>query len=139
MKVAIVGSSKLTPEEEKEARNVITKLFSITSSHDTIITGDASGVDSLVYEIGTKMFEREVERLESKVKQWNGPGGFRERNLKIAQSAGLVYSIATQKKDESCYHHNPHNPMVPDHQRTGGCWVMKEAKKLNKPVRLFIV
>jgi len=130
MKIAIVGSSRLTVGEATKALDVIHTLQSFA---DEIITGDADGIDAIVRMCG---LSKPVTVMSAGVQQWEGQNGFKMRNIRIAQLADKVYSIATKKiKDKRCYHCNK-----PNHDRTGGCWTKRYAiDKLNKPGETIVI
>ncbi len=130
-KIAIVGSSKLTPVEIDKARNIIESIF---NSHEPaqFITGDARGIDSLVLSYSPTHDITMVKAIEHK---WNGRYGFKTRNIRIAEEADYIYSIATVKKNTPCYHCN-----IKDHERTGGCWTKKYAwNELGKKGQTIII
>ena len=132
MKIAIVGSSRLDEDERDE---VIHQLGVILDKHPNseIITGDADGVDKIVREFLSPEFHVTVEKTNNK--RWDNDG-YKSRNIRIAQRADVVYSIATKKiKDRRCYHCYEQN-----HDRTGGCWTKKYAMdKLHKDGETIII
>jgi len=59
MKVAIVGTSiDLTDDEERDVRQFIAMILKnrYSNSDDIVITGGASGVDSLAFEVARGLF-----------------------------------------------------------------------------------
>ena len=133
MKVAIVGTSKLTCEEEKRISKSLNEIRSIISFLDTeIITGDAKGVDSLV-KIYFEKLGYNVKVYEAKEKKWDSENGFKDRNIRIAKDADYIFSITTHIKNEKCYHCNE------NHQRTGGCYVLKYGRFIGKKGEVIIV
>jgi|SRR6185312_8206212 len=131
MIIAIVGTSKLTDDELDKVCCHIETIVRRLGDNDKIITGDAEGVDHAV-RLWTPRSKLIVEKAETK--QWNAVDGFKARNIRIAQKADKVISISTKIKLERCYHCD-----IPNHERTGGCWTMKQGKKLNKETELIIV
>ena len=134
MKIAIVGSSRLDEHERFLAREYIKKILDNTEYTNEIITGDADGVDELVRSFA---YTRDCMTVcEAKNKKWEGKGGFKERNISIAQQADIVYSIATKKiKDKRCYHCDEQN-----HDRTGECCTKRYAMdKLHKKGETIII
>lgn len=133
MKIAIVGTSRLTEEERDEA---IHQIGLILDKHPDaeFITGDAEGIDNLVRVFLSPEFN--VTMIKAIEKHWEGKYGFKSRNIKIAQMADKVYSIATKKiKDKRCYHCDEQN-----HDRTGGCWTKRYAMdKLHKDGETIII
>lgn len=130
MIIAIVGTSKLMDDELDRVCCHIETIVRRLGDNDKIITGDAEGVDHAV-RLWTPRAKLLVEKAETK--RWNAIDGFKARNIRISRRADKVISISTKVKEEACYHCNK------DHQRTGGCFTMKEAKKLNKETELIIV
>ena len=128
MKIAIVGASRLTDTEEKIAREscetVLKQMIGEHGRDDTIlVSGGAGGVDTIAestaYGLGLKC---NIHRPTSY--NWDG---YKARNLKIAQECNVIYCFPTKLKLEPCYHCGMH-----DHERSGGCWTVKQAKTLKK-------
>jgi len=128
--IAIVGTSHLNNAEQQEALMEIRKIIEQRKENDLIITGDAEGIDSLV---SWECLEIPHRVYEAKVKGWANEGGFKDRNIRIAENSDYVYSITTRTKDEECYHCN-----LP-HQRTGGCWTLKYANSIGKKGSVIII
>ena len=128
MKVAIVGASRLTSIEEKTARESCDILLKqMVREHGrsnlTLVSGGASGVDTIAettaYGLGVKCnIHKPISR------NWDG---YKARNLKIAQECDIIYCFPTKLRLEPCYHCGVH-----DHERSGGCWTVKQAKTLKK-------
>lgn len=130
MKIAIVGTSRLTEQERDKARPIIKGLI---QNADEVFTGDANGIDELVRSFAHKCNCMTVE--EAKDNRWEGQNGFKLRNIKIAQQADYVYSISTKIKEMRCYHCDK-----PNHERTGGCWTKRYAMdKLKKDGETIII
>lgn len=126
MKYAIVGTSKLTGEEQNRAIFIIEALKNDFGKFE-FVTGDALGVDGLVRMVIPR---DRLTVVEAKSKNWDA---FKERNIKIANMADLVVCITTKTRNQRCYHCDA------DHQRTGGCWTMQYARGLGKDIQLIIV
>ena len=133
MKIAIVGSSRLDEEEKERAMQTIEFILQNYEDNIEIITGDAQGIDSIVLMLSPEYNVTMVKAIEH---HWEGKYGFKNRNIKIAQTADKVYSIATKKiKDKRCYHCDEQN-----HDRTGGCWTKRYAMdKLHKDGETIII
>lgn len=137
MKLAIVGTSHLSDNEANDARKAI--IFRIRDAQKEmidneeveILTGDAEGIDRLVREIAIEQ-RLDLKVFCSKQKHWEGYGGFRERNIRIAEQCDEITSIVTKVKKEDCYHHKLST--IP-HERSGGCWTMEYAKHINCHVK----
>lgn len=135
MKIAIVGTSHaLTENEERDIQQLIANILNdYDRDSDEIISGGAKGVDIMAIELASSrgfIFHTILPESE----KWEG--GYKERNLKIAKMCDALYciSIPERSKKERCYHHTP----PAKHQKTAGCWTMKEALKLNKECMLLI-
>jgi hypothetical protein len=65
--------------------------------------------------------------------QWGGPGGFKERNLQIADVSDIVLVVVVRELPpdyhgmtfKGCYHCKGRNP---PHVKSGGCWTAWQAK-----------
>jgi hypothetical protein len=134
MKIAIVGRSKLTGGETDIVHMIVETIVERSRVNgDTIITGDADGVDECVQRITNSGTRISMTVYKSLTKTWNGKHGFKERNIQIAKSADYVYSITTKTKNEKCYHCDL------DHQRTGGCYTLKMARKFGKQGEVIVI
>ena len=131
MKIAIVGTSQnLTENEERDAYQLCATILKDDSA-GTLISGGAKGIDSIAEEVA-KGLGLYVEIYKPKTYDWYG---YSDRNLIIAQECDKLFCITTNVHDEKCYHHDKSQ----DHQRTGGCWTLREAARINKPCRLFVI
>ncbi len=128
MKLAIVGSSRLTSSEEKNARESCEILLkqmvrNFGRNELILVSGGASGVDTIAettaYGLGLKC---DIHRPTSE--NWDG---YKARNLKIAQECDVIYCFPTKVRLTPCYHCG-----TQDHERSGGCWTVKHAKTLKK-------
>ena len=130
MKVGIVGheAKKFTPETEAKAREIIRSLL---SSNDILVSGGChlGGIDIWAEEEADKMgLEKEIHLPA--IKQWEG--GFKQRNLMIANSSDIVHCIVVKEYPENyvgrvfnyCYHCD-----TSDHIKSGGCWTAKRARE----------
>lgn len=143
--LAIVGTSHLSENEEMDARKRIwyeigryayeNATWEQIFSNIMVISGGAVGIDTLVEQICK---EQGVEFLKkSPLKQgWNY---YKIRNIQIARMADKVISISTAKKTVDCYHHINDKVKPREHERTGGCFVIKYAKNLGKKTELVII
>lgn len=132
MKIAIVGSSHLTKDEEKEVRKICFSILKRTSDEEIIvISGGAKGVDTIAVNVAIKLGYQTVEFLPTKQ---DDKKSYFERNMKIAKACEKLYCITTPTKDKECYHHVPPK----DHQKTAGCWTMNQAKALGRSCKLII-
>ena len=132
MKIAIVGSSHLSENEERDVRQFCAGIIKTFSSDVVIISGGAEGVDKIAIEVAENL-EYETQVYPPKEKKWDPPtkDGYKARNMKIAQDCDILYCFPTKLKTTPCYHCK-----VLDHEVTGGCWAMKYAKSLGKKTHL---
>ncbi len=133
-KIAIVGTSNLNNFEWSRVVDIIGNE-GLRQPKIEVVTGDADGVDS-VARVSVSLTDCITTVFHAPAKQWEdkeGMEGFKTRNTKIAEYCDELICITTSVKIKKCYHCNA------DHQRTGGCWTMKEAARLGKPVRLYVV
>ncbi len=139
IKVAIVGASVLTENEERDIQQHINFLLDeLIKDYDveniTIVSGGAKGVDSIAENLAkqkgikTLIFKPEVE-------YWldiGGKMGYKSRNLKIVEACDKMVCFPCAKRDTACYHCNSDK-----HQVGGGCWTMKKAKEAGKTTELI--
>jgi hypothetical protein len=142
MNLGIVGSeaAKFTPTTEKLARMEIRKLIRYHEA-DTIISGAChlGGIDKWAIEEAIKM-GREWLEFPPTIQTWEG--GYKERNLKIAKASDKVFCITVKDlpKEYSgmrflhCYHCN-----TDGHIKSGGCWTVKQAKKMGKETGVIVI
>jgi hypothetical protein len=118
MRLAIVGSTKLVddPRVERIIRQSIKK-----HRPTTVVSGGAKGVDSTAAWVA-KEEGIEVQEHRPTVFQWEGPGGFKERNELIASNCDVLIRIAS--KDATTY---------------GSGWTRDKAVQLGRPTEEFII
>lgn len=132
MKLGIVGTSRpLSEREITDARKIIAHLIK-HFNYPTVVSGGATSIDCLAFHVAESM-GCETELFIPKVPRWEG--GYKERNLKIAQVSDVVVCLTTNVKTQKCYHHSE----IENHQKTAGCWTMVKAVKLGKEGRLYII
>jgi len=128
MKIAIVGSSNLTDTEEADTRKycglVLNQMIREYGAESLIlVSGGASGVDTVAETTATGLgIKCEIHKPAE-----NNWDAYKVRNLKIAESCGIIYCFPTKVRLQPCYHCD-----AKDHERSGGCWTVKQAKALNK-------
>ena len=132
MKIAIVGSSHLTDTEEEDARKscglILDQMIREYGAESlTLISGGASGVDTVAE---TKAVELGI-KCEIHKPAENNWDAYKVRNLKIAESCGIIYCFPTKTRLQPCYHCE-----AKDHERSGGCYTAKHAKSLKKEVHI---
>ena len=137
--IGIVGNGrdKFTDYGYKLAEEKVKEIITI-SNPEKVCSGNSPmlGIDYLVKQLTPP--ERYIE-FAPQVSQWNPKEGigFRERNLKIAESS-VVYVIVANKypkyysgdKFKECYHcfnmqrmkFDVSNHLPTNHVKSGGCW-----------------
>lgn len=142
MIVGIVGSegAKFTPETEAAARSEITRLLS-RPGVTAVCSGGChlGGVDIFAEEEAAKLG---LEAVVFKPKRLTWSGGYKERNLQIADASDEVHCITVKTlpagyrgmRFRLCYHCG-----AADHIKSGGCWTVKMAKKAGKPTSVIVV
>ena len=140
MRVCIVGSesAKFTPETEASARQIIRHCL---RPGDVVVSGGChlGGIDLWAIEEAKALGLDWVEHLP-KHRSWEG--GYKQRNLNIAQDSDRVVCITvrclpgnyTGMRFSNCYHCN-----TDKHVKSGGCWTVKQAIKLGKAGDVFVV
>ncbi len=135
MKIAIVGSSHLSETEEMDARKicgyVLNKALEDRDNIPILVSGGAKGVDSIAEDIANQL---KIKTIIHKPLENNWENGYKPRNMQIAQECNVLYCLPTGIKTTPCYHCG--DVAFCPHEVTGGCWTMKEAKKLKKDTHL---
>lgn len=128
MILAIVGSRQLEEVEHAAAsylvNSIISAEFSLHESNLVVISGGATGVDSLAEEYAGFYldFGLRFEAILPKVRRWEGPGGFKERNIEIIERSNFLVCI--QSRSSETY---------------GSGWTYEEAKRREKEAVRFWV
>lgn len=142
MIVGIVGSeeAKFTVIGATRAKAIIRMLLT-TPGVEQVVSGGChlGGVDEWAAQIGMEL-ELNVTEYIPKVHSWEE--GYKPRNLLIAQRSDEVHCITVKSLPEEytgmrfklCYHCG-----TDEHQKSGGCWTMKQAIRLGKPGKLHVV
>ena len=129
--IGIVGSEeiKFTTSGREIAIQKIIELLSMPGI-EAVVSGGChlGGIDLWAAAIGKELGIYVIEFLPMK-RTWNG--GYKERNIKIAETSDIVHCITVNKlpdnytgmRFEGCYHCHSK-----DHVKSGGCWTMKRAK-----------
>lgn len=147
MRIGIVGSeaAKFTPKTEAQARAIIEKLIYECSAFDgeipVVVSGEChlGGIDIFAKEIALSLNVGYIGHPPI-VHTWEG--GYKQRNLKIAQDSDRVVCITIKQLPESytgmafkwCYHCKSDQ-----HVKSGGCWTVKQAKLLGKPGEVIVI
>ncbi|GAA3750369.1 hypothetical protein [Micromonospora maritima] len=91
--LAIVGSTTFVDLSALAAAEEIIEGVFARRRPDLVVSGGAEGIDSLGVALAKKHGIPHREHLPT-VRQWNGPGGFQERNLLIAGECTRILRIA---------------------------------------------
>jgi hypothetical protein len=83
-----------------------------------------------------------IPTLEYAPRKLTWEGGYKQRNLQIADTSDLLACITLRSLPDSfrgmrfplCYHCGTR-----DHVKSGGCWTMKQARRLGKATELVII
>ena len=130
MKIAIVGSSKATPEHHGQVLSIMNDLMVEHGEDVEFVSGGAKGVDELVHYVCAT---DKIPLKEFLPKTFDWPG-YKARNIEIAEYADIVISIALPFTNKACYHCDKHT-----HDKTAGCWTMKYGRTLGKPGKVIIL
>lgn len=140
MIVGIVGSegAKFTRDTELLARQKIDELLRDASC---VVSGAChlGGIDRWAIEQAQHAKLPWIEYPPA-TKQWTG--GYKERNIQIAEASDLVVCITVKElpphyngmRFKLCYHCG-----TDDHVKSGGCWTVKYAQKLGKEGRVEVI
>lgn len=123
-------AAKFTPLGEQRARAAIREL--LRDPGVTVVSGGChlGGIDIWAEEEARALGFPEERIIVYAPKRF--PGGFMERNLKIAAKSNVVYSIVVTSLPETytglrfpyCYHCKTYT-----HIKSGGCWTAKRARE----------
>lgn len=142
MRVGIVGSesAKFTPETEQLARAEIRRLI---QGADLVVSGRSplGGIDWWAIEEAKKL-GIETREYPPAIDRWEG--GYKQRNLQIAENSDMVACITVKTLPPGfkgmqfrvCYHHSP---PATDHVKSGGCWTAKQAALAGKQTELVVI
>lgn len=131
--VGIVGheAKKFTPATKQLAFEIIRTVL---TEGDVLVSGGChlGGIDIWAEEVADEMGLEKIIYLPKK-RSW--AGGFRERNLQIANKSDILHNIIIERYPEGykgmrfsyCYHCK-----LSTHIKSGGCWTAKNAKRLGK-------
>jgi len=139
MILGIVGheAKKFTAKTEQTCREVIVHLL----AHDVtcVVSGGChlGGVDIYAVEEAKKLGIPFIEHRPVTL-QWSG--GYRERNIKIAEDSDKVICIVVKEYPQEyrgmrfnyCYHCG-----TDQHIKSGGCWTARYAGKIGKQYEII--
>jgi hypothetical protein len=124
VKLAIVGSTSLrdNPEALAIIHSVIDEILCENGGQDlTIISGGAAGIDAMAEEEAGRRGLRTLI-FRPRIRRWDGPGGFQERNLQIAETCDRLVRI-----------------VVRGSKTYGSGWTRDRARELGKATEEFVV
>lgn len=141
--IGIVGSeeAKFTPSGKREAMDLLHKVIGDENVSHVVSGGcHLGGIDSWAMEVAGSFFLK--SRTEFKPKKLSWEGGYKTRNIQIAEASDVVHCITVKRLPEGfqgmrfelCYHCK-----TASHVKSGGCWTMHYAKKLGKRVVLHVI
>lgn len=144
MRLGIVGSegSKFTPESEKAARAAVRELIELEKP-DVVVSGGChlGGIDIWAVEEARALGIATIEHKPIFL-QWAADGGFRDRNLAIANDSDLVVCISVDRLPPGrepdpwnrgpCYHCRAGKGCDKPHIKSGGCWTVIAASRMGK-------
>lgn len=130
--VGIVGheAAKFTPAGERAARALIRALLTAPGVTKVVSGGcHLGGIDIWAEEAGREL-ELEVAVYKPARRTWEG--GYKQRNLQIAEASDVVHCLVVDRLPETyagmrfaeCYHCHRS-----DHVKSGGCWTMHRARR----------
>ena len=138
--VGIVGheEKKFCADTKELALDI---MRSVLSDGDILVSGGChlGGIDVWAEEVADEMG---IEKIIFYPKTRTWAGGYRERNLQIAQRSDILHNIVVAEYPplyvgmtfDYCYHCD-----ATDHIKSGGCWTLKKARLLGKEVRQHII
>jgi hypothetical protein len=144
--LGIVGNAedKFTKIGQEYARIEILRLIVQTADllgEVGVISGDChlGGVDQWAREQALRI-QIPFKDFPPKIRKWEG--GYKQRNIQIAEESNEVYSIVADTyppnykgmRFKLCYHCGTN-----DHVKSGGCWTAKYARSLGKVAKTLIV
>lgn len=139
-RIGIVGSegAKFTVETKLLAQRQIALLLHGATE---VVSGGChlGGIDQWAAEIGRSAGLRVTEFIPKSLR-WSG--GYKERNIQIAEYADVVRCITVKElppgysgmRFKLCYHCG-----TDEHVKSGGCWTVKYAKSLGKKGGIIVI
>jgi len=97
------------------------------------------GIDKWAIQVASEL-GKEIEEFLPEKLQWEG--GYKQRNIQIAEASEEVHCLSVNKlpenysgmKFEYCYHCHRN-----DHIKSGGCWTILYAKRIERKGFLWII
>lgn len=141
-RLGIVGSesAKFTEVSEGLARASIIRAIGESGATHVVSGGcHLGGIDIWAVEEARKLGLEVTEHLP-RTRQWSG--GYKDRNVRIAEDSDKVICITVRKlpkhykgmRFDYCYHCGTN-----EHIKSGGCWTTKYARSLGKPTETVVI
>jgi predicted Rossmann fold nucleotide-binding protein DprA/Smf involved in DNA uptake len=145
-KIGVIGSGsdKFTDFGRSTALHIIDELLkpgvTVVSGHSPV-----GGVD-IWAETMAEQKGLPVEIFVPTVNKWHG--GYRERNMKIAQHSDEIHVIVADKyplgwqgrRFSACYHCQARSMQdAVSHVKSGACWTALKAMRMGKPATWYVV
>lgn len=146
-RLGIVGheAAKFTPETEELARQAIRRSIGDWINpplvQSCVVSGAChlGGIDIWAVEEAKKL-GIPYKEYPPRSRQWSG--GYKERNIQIAEDSDRVICIVVAKyppthkgmRFDYCYHCG-----TSDHIKSGGCWTTKFARSLGKDTETIVI
>jgi len=142
MNIGIIGNAadKFTAESAQRCKDAIRSLLKNSA---TVVSGHChlGGVDLWAEEIAKELGLPTLV-FAPKNRSWDGPYGYKARNLDIAKNSDEVHVFVVStyppdykdRKFKLCYHCGTN-----DHVKSGACWTAKRAKLMGKKAVWHIV
>jgi len=118
--LAVVGSTALKDGLQAKTATSLIKAVLTRFNPDKVISGGAVGIDSLAEDVAADL-GFPFEKFLPKNKRWE-PEGYKDRNMKIAESCDLLLCIRTAQS-----------------KTYGSGWTADYAESLGKPVGRKII
>lgn len=119
--LAVVGSTRFTCAHGLALAHQVIHDELVTHRPDALTSGGADGVDKLSEHLAAPLHIPTRIYLP-KVKRWAGPGGFRERNQRIADTCTRALRIVCAES-----------------KTYGSGWTCERACEQGKPVRVVVI
>jgi hypothetical protein len=149
VKLAILGSGndKFDDVSERIARNHIIRLLKQYKGC-TLVSGRSpiGGVDVWAEQIALDLgIPTDIKAPITNT--WDGPYGFKTRNIDIARVSDVLYAIVVDqypkgyehKMFDVCYHCAGRPDKPPLHVKSGSCYTLWKAKEMGKEVHWIII
>ena len=128
--IVIVGASKIPIDKEQRARLLVEDIVNDMSSADIVISGGATGVDSIAIECAIQA-GTSYKVYKPLFQSWKW---FKKRNIAMAEISQMLYYLPIKDVDERCYHCNMNG-----HRKSGACWTAMYARGIGKSIHQIVI